>query len=245
MKKVFGSNPRPDLSAGRQVPRRLRYGRSLLPVIVSLSLSISGVALAAAPKLNWEAQLKPSLCGASGKPIISVHQKVLNDVDSGTGGNNWAFDNYEREIKVWRLSSSTYCATVAYEGRFQGVAGEKSPGNTAVLTGNERGSFEGGYRAIITGALLASPLWPTHGSVGTTDYKCKITDSAGACPGYVSWVNRYFSSTGFDYSWWGWIYHGGRYGTWVNAVSGNIGDIVPAKTGDKDGDNEKSDNDSE
>ncbi len=217
----------------------------LIPVVISLSFLVYGTVFADGPKLslNWESQLKPSLCGASGKPIINVHQRVLNDADSGFNGY-WAFDNYEREIKVWPLQNGTYCATVAYEGRFKAVAGQNSPGqgSTGVLTGKERGSFEGGYRAIITGSLLASPLWPTHGSVGATDYKCDI---AGTCPGRVSWVEQYFSYTGFDQPWWGWIYQGGRYGTWINASIGSSGDILPATTGKHDDKNNESNNDSD
>ena len=32
--------------------------------------------------------------------------------------------------------------------------------------------------------------------------------------------------TSQDRQWWGWIYHGGHNGAWVNSIEGNQGDIV-------------------
>lgn len=146
-------------------------------------------------------------------------------VDSGEGGNYWAFDNLTRQIQLWSTNTTNeYCAVVSYQGKFDGQAGQTSPGSTGTLDGSEDGSFQGGYRATITGTLLPTPLWQTRGSVGTTDYNCNL---AGNCPGYVSWTGKYFTGGyTFDYNWWGWIYHGGNNGTWVNSVDGNSGDIL-------------------
>jgi hypothetical protein len=55
-----------------------------------------------------------------------------------------------------------------------------------------------------------------------TNYQCNID---GTCPGAVDWVGQYFSSYAFDYLWWGWVYHAGSHGSWVNSVDGNSGDI--------------------
>lgn len=179
----------------------------------------------AAPKLNYGSEINAGKCDKVGKPVVSVMQKVVNDVDSGIAGNYWAVDNVNRQIQVWTTSTAgQYCAEVSYQGKFIGQAGQASPGNTSTLDGDENGTFDGGYRAEITGTLLASPIWSTRGSVGTTDYQC---DLLGNCPGYVDWVAQYFGPTyGFSYDWWGWIYHGGNNGTWVNSVDGNSGDIV-------------------
>ena len=50
--------------------------------------------------------------------------------------------------------------------------------------------------------------------------------ATSVCPGLVDWTAQYFSSTsGYDLAWWGWEYRAGRHGTWVNALSGNSGDI--------------------
>jgi hypothetical protein len=43
----------------------------------------------------------------------------------------------------------------------------------------------------------------------------------------IDWLTLYFSSTsGFNLDWWGWIYHSGSNGTWVNAISSSSGDIT-------------------
>lgn len=179
----------------------------------------------ASPKLNSGSQLNSSQC-PTGKLVINVNQSVLNDNDSGVAGNAWAFDNLKRLIKVWQVSDSTYCALVKYEGQFVTIAG-LSPQNTDNdgIAAGLTGTFEGGYRStIFTGTLNADPIYPTKGNMGTFDYNC---DTAFNCPGYVDWTTVYFNSTtGFDLDWWGWIYHGGNNGTWVNAISGNSGDIT-------------------
>jgi len=46
--------------------------------------------------LNWGSQVNPGQCPA-GKLVINVSQRVINSLDSGTGGNWWAADNYERQ----------------------------------------------------------------------------------------------------------------------------------------------------
>jgi len=176
---------------------------------------------AAQPTLDWGTQLSADQCGA-GKMVINVTYQVVNDVDSGTGGNNWAFDDYVRQIQVRETGAGTYCAVVRYKGSFTTIAGT-SPGSTGTVSDGITGTFEGGYRATITGALASSPLWPTRSSLGTVDYDC---DPSGDCPGYVSWVATFFSSgASFSYDWWGWIYHAGAHGTWVNSLV-NAGDIT-------------------
>lgn len=170
-----------------------------------------------------------------GSPVVNVTEKIKNDADSGIAGNNWALDALERHITVWKTATpGTYCATVRDEGSFQAFAGEKSPGNTGVLTGNERGEIQGGYVATITGSLLQNPAGKTKGRVDAVDYRC---DEQGNCPGYVSWMGQYFTAGyGSTMPWWGWIYDGGKFGTWVNAASGNSGDILPAVSGEGHGD---------
>jgi hypothetical protein len=179
----------------------------------------------------------------TGKPIINVSQKVQNDADSGVGGY-WAFDYFTRQITVWTTGTTgTYCAVVTYNGNFYAVPGQINPedllNNAVPPTGQEintptdepiNGPFSGGYRAILTGGtLLATPLWTTHGSVPTTNYQCDLT---GNCPGNVNWVTQYFSgidvnnSAEFNQEWWGWKYNGGSHGTWINASTGNSGDIL-------------------
>jgi len=177
-------------------------------------------------RLSWQKQVSRKSCDVTGDPIINIQQKILNDADSGEAGNYWAFDTIVRHIKVWQETPTSFCATVAYEGQFAGVAGQRSPGNTGVLTGTEKGTFDGGYRADITGTLLSTPSLPTHGAIGTTNYQCDIN---GNCPGAFDWSTKYFNTgaTGFTFnlSWWGWVYRNGSH-VWVNSVDGNSGDII-------------------
>jgi hypothetical protein len=167
--------------------------------------------------------LSPAACGG-GTLVIHATEAVRNDNDSGQAGNNWAYDDLVRSINVWHRADGTYCAIVGYAGAFTTVAG-RSPGNTANNPAGIRGLFYGGYRSTNFSATLRSdPAWPTHGFVGVVDYKCDAATSV--CPGYVDWTKQYFSTTsGYDLSWWGWEYRAGRNGTWINAVSGNSGDI--------------------
>jgi hypothetical protein len=207
-----------------------KYRVQIAGFTVSLALALTvallvfaASALAAPPNVNWGTQVNAGECATTGSPVVNVTHKVVNSVDSGVGGNNWAFEDYNKRIQVWDQGGGAYCAVVSYLGHFTGVAGQQSPGNTAPLDGDEDGTFQGGYRAVITGDLLVEPTWPTRGRIGVIDYGCDI---GGNCPGAVSWVDQYFqASSKFKYAWWGWIYHGGRHGTWVNSSDGNAGDI--------------------
>ncbi len=165
-------------------------------------------------------ELSPKACGG-GTLVVNVEQKVLNDADSGVAGNVWAFDRYERHIKVWQTAPGEFCAVVRYEGKFTTVAGTSPGGSDSVGDGIE-GEMKGGYRATFSGTF--APSAPTHGDLGSYDYAC---DTSYHCPGYVDWTTLYFSSTsGFDMPWWGWVYHADGNGTWINAFSGNSGDIT-------------------
>lgn len=178
-------------------------------------------------KLGSKGELNAKACDKEGKVVINVEEKVKNDVDSGFGGN-WAFDNYIRQIKVWKTdedNTNQWCAVVKYDGKFAAVEGQTGPGGTGTIGSNVRGEMRGGYRATFTGDLKDNPTWPTHGNVGTIDYQCDIL---GNCPGYVSWTAQYFDNfDNFDQPWWGWIYKAnGRHGTWLNQI-----DVLPEDSG--------------
>ncbi len=166
---------------------------------------------------------------------IDVTQTVKNDADSGLHGY-WAFDNYVRHIKVWKLQRDGhhYCADVRYDGTFDVQPGVLSPQNGNPLTGNEDGTMTGGRRATIDGELKGHPDWSKTGDVGTFDYKCNLE---GSCSGLVNWTDQYFKHGGEDnkhYTYadidWGWTYKSCGHGQWVNALSGNSGDIVIGPT---------------
>jgi hypothetical protein len=175
--------------------------------------------------LNWGAQLNSgSQSCPSGTLVINVVQKVVNDADSGVGGNAWAFDDYVRQIQVVQTSSGTFCATVSYQGNFTTNAGP-SPDNTGTVGADVVGTFQGGYvSTTFSATLTTSPTYRKKGSIGEFDYGC---DTSFNCPGYVDWTSFYFTGiSGFDLAWWGWVYHAGNNGSWINAITGNSGDIT-------------------
>ncbi len=195
-------------------------GRAQLASVVSAESTHS------APHLDFGPNLDASNCNGNGAPVINVVEGIKNDEDSGIAGNYWGLDAINRTIQVWKTSTpGTYCATVKYTGSFQGVAGQTSPGATGTLTGKESGPITGGYTAKIVGTLLTSPTWATKGNVGTFDYQCNVITAD--CPGYVSWSDQYFApGYSFDQPWWGWTYRSGGGKVWINAISGNSGDII-------------------
>lgn len=213
----------------------MRNAFSLLLVGGVLILGLVATDAAAGPdRLNWGAALHAGATSCpSGTLVINVVQKVAGDTDSGFGGG-WATDDFVRQIKVVQVSGTTFCATVKYQGNFTTYEGP-SPSGTATVGADVVGTFEGGYTStiftgtldptpqVVGGTYVGTPL-RTKGSVGTFDYGCDVTFN---CPGYFSWVDAYFTtSAGFDLSWWGWIYHGGNNGTWVNQIDGSTGDIT-------------------
>jgi hypothetical protein len=176
-----------------------------------------------------------------GNRIINVTESIVNDVDSGEAGNYWAFDTVKRSITIWNVGPDQYCAILNYyDASFKAIAGQTSPGKGGVLSGEEYGSFAGSARFTITGQLYVSDptAWPTSGKVNggaAVDYQC---DVSGNCPGYVSFLAKYFNTSSpsfsFDEPQWGWRYVGLDSGTkpptsagvWINAYTGNSGDIL-------------------
>jgi hypothetical protein len=186
-----------------------------------------------------------------GNLLVNVTESVINDADSGQAGNYWALDAFSRTIKVWNVGSDTYCAVVQYNGTFAAQPGQKSPGsvgsNGGILTGDEVGTIKGGYEAQITGPLdVSDPTnWPLVGKVNqgnAVDYQCVINPdgSDNGCPGAIDWTSKYFDQSSQSFSFnenpWGWTYVGhdkagtpdaGKAdGVWVNASTGNSGDIL-------------------
>lgn len=199
--------------------------RMLMTMIVGLAaaLMVAAPVSATSPALDV-AQLRTSACGA-GTVIVNVLQGVRNDADSGVAGNAWANDNYFRNIVVVRKSSSTYCAITRYAGGFTTYAG-LSPAGTGTVTAGISGVMGGGYRTNVFSAASFTPSKPVSGYIGTYNYAC---DPAFNCPGRVNWTTFYFNSGAgatTELDWWGWLYVTRSHGSWLNAVSGNAGDIT-------------------
>jgi hypothetical protein len=178
------------------------------------------------PTLNWGSQVNAGVCETDGPPVINVNFTILNTVDSGEAGNYWAYDTINRSVQVWQQTNGSFCAEIRDKGKFDSQLNQESPGDTGLLSGDEDGTFQGGYVLNVTSTLLDWPTQATRGNIGVFDYNC---DLSGTCPGYENWLSWYFSSyTGSDYSymWWGWVYHN-RSNTWVNSSDGNAGDVIP------------------
>lgn len=194
-------------------------------IVLSVFLAVPPVFAGPSEHLNWGQQLGsgPSAC-PSGPLVINVVQKVVNDDDSGVAGNAWAFDDFVRQIKVVDTGGGTFCATVSYQGSFTTIPGT-SPGGSSTVGDGVVGTFEGGYVSTLFSATLKpAPSARVRGSIGTFDYAC---DTTFDCPGFVDWTTLYFDAvSAFDLAWWGWVYHAGNNGSWVNAISGNSGDIT-------------------
>ena len=217
--------------------------RLLVAMSAAIAVGLTAAATAVSgsgPTLDLS-PLRPSQC-LPGTLVVNVTQHIISDADSGVAGNYWAFDNYERHIKVWQTGLTTYCAIVRYDGEFTTVAGP-SPQNTGTVAADIQGEFKGGYRTTqFTGTW--APTKPTSGDLGTFDYACVLSagNSVATCPGHVDWTTFYFSGTsGFDLAWWGWIYKTDANGTWVNAITGNLGDITGVPSSEQDGDNNQAD----
>lgn len=200
----------------RQLLKGVAAGTAALSVVPSVSAAKQHC------NLKWRKQLSSHIPD-DGVLVVNVNQAVVNDVDSGNSGY-WAIDDYRRHIQMWEVGDGEFVAIVQYNGHFDSIEGKTEPGETEYgeLGGDESGVMLGGYAASLTGEFMDDPAWETHGFVGTFDYE---GETDGSIPGYVSWHNQYLNDPGFEFDWWGWIYRGGRYGTWVNAMGKDCGNI--------------------
>lgn len=204
--------------------------RISIAFVLALAMGLLAVPAAFAaqgpqPTLNFGQELNASQCG-NGTLVIDVTMKVVNDADSGFGGY-WALDNYTKHVQVWQTGEDTFCAVASYMGEFTSVAGTSPSGNSMISDG-VTGTMQGGYRTTqFTGTL--DPQLATHGNIGTFDYTCTITGGIASGCNYFSWVDTYFTNaSGLTFDWWGWIYHAGNNGTWVNSSDYlyGLGDIT-------------------
>jgi hypothetical protein len=161
-------------------------------------------------------------CG-SGSPLVNVNYTLTNDYDSGVAGNAWANDTINRHLQVWQISPSTFCASVNDTGSFVTFAGP-SPQNTGTVSAGISGRINGGYTTTeFTGTLNSSPAYSTRGNLGSFDLQCV---DANTCPGAHPSFLSYVTPVTWDYANWGWTYHTAKNGDWLNASSGNSGDIT-------------------
>jgi hypothetical protein len=202
---------------------RKMFSKCLIAAVCVVLLA--GTALAK-PHLNGS-QLNAAQCspGPNTKLVLNIVFQVTGDADSGIGGY-WAMDSYTKHVQVWDLGNSTFCVIVKYDGSFTSVAGV-SPAGVSTIGAGVTGTIEGGYSGILSGATFTPAGKRTKGNIGTKDFGCSI-DNTGTALGctYYSWIADYFSGASFAYTYWSWTYNAGDNGTWINASTGNSGDIT-------------------
>ena len=196
-------------------------GGLLLPVVLALA--------AVSP-----AQATSNLGCGGGTPVLSVSYHVVNDVDTGLQGNNWAFDTYDRSVRVWRKAPGRYCSTSTYQGEFTTIAGA-SPGGKATLPAGIRGTFTGSSVTTFRGTFAPQGT-ATRGFLGSKDFACTSADQRGQCSGTWDWLRAYFTGISrFKYLRYAFSYHATENGkgTWSDTlVHGKVrasGDIRPSK----------------
>ena len=210
-------------------------------VVIACFLLVSGQAIAGpAYTLNWGYQLHASETACpSGKPVLNVNRKIINSVDSGTGLNDdgtvwWANIDYVQHIRVIETAPGEFCATLTSQGKFESVGGD-GPGcindsncgtQEGRLEAGVTGTFQGGMTQRFTGTFSPDSQ-RTKGKLDTFDHDCDASTAAGCNgPGFSKWQSEYFPGiSGLTYDWWGWVYHAGDNGSWVNQATGNEGNI--------------------
>ena len=197
-------------------------GGLLVPVVLALAV--------ASPA---QTNLGNPGCG-KGKLVLSVSYHVVNDVDTGVQGNNWAFDTYNRVVRVWRKAPGRFCSASTYNGEFTTIAGT-SPGGRTQLPAGIRGTFTGSSVTSFRGTLAPQGA-QVRGFVGIKDFACTSADQKGQCSGTWDWLRTYFTGIDrFKYVRYSFRYHATENGkgTWSDTLVGgkvrSSGDIRPSK----------------
>jgi hypothetical protein len=169
-------------------------------------------------------------CGA-GTLVVNVKYVVQNDLDTSVPiadvQYDWAVDTYNRRVLVYQTGANTFCAVTTSRGTFTTLAGH-SPGGTGMIPAGITGKFRGGYTSNqFHGTLLATPLSPTTGDLGTKNFACVASadhnDATKTCPGTFDWFSQYFTAdSGADWALakYAFIYHAKKHGTWTDIMSG-------------------------
>lgn len=190
-----------------------KVGVALTSVLAFLFATVPAFA-APSVHTNFGKTVNASSCDTSGSPVVNVTYKVTNDPDSGVVVPVWATDAFTKRLQIWQQADGTFCAIAKYEGQFV-TNGTGSPETGAPLTAGIRGSFEGGYTAFFDGTLNPNPAYPTFGNLSTFAYPP------------IDWLGTYFTGNTYEnLPYWAWTYHAGNNGSWVNASTGNHGDIT-------------------
>ena len=147
----------------------------------------------------------------------------------------WAYIDYILQVQVIETADNTFCARVKTQGSFESIGGdgpgcvsESNCGDPAGrLESGVVGTLQGGYTGTFEGTFTPDGQ-KTKGSIGTFDHNCDA--AAGTCDsaGVTRWRSLYFTEVAASniFAWWGWVYHAGDNGSWVNSGDGNSGNIT-------------------
>jgi hypothetical protein len=204
-------------------------------VLKSVFSSVGALVLAVVLALAAASPAQASNLGCGGgKLVLSVSYHVVNDVDTGLRGNNWAFDTYDRSVRVWRKAPGRFCSASTYGGEFTTIAGP-SPGGKTTLPAGIRGTFRGSSVTTFRGTFAAQGA-PVRGFLGSKDFACTSADQKGQCSGTWDWLRDYFTGVSrFKYARYAFSYHATENGkgTWSDRLVGGkvrvSGDIRPSK----------------
>jgi hypothetical protein len=176
------------------------------------------------PSLNWGSEVNPSRCptdqGYRYLEINVTRQVAGAPVLDESGLVAWATADYNQHIQVWKVGVANeqelFCALVRYQGSFTTLAGSSPAGSDPSIAAGIEGTFEGGYRLVFQADESTSPAYRTRGNIG-----------AFPAPLPFDWLDFYYVNVSPTIpEWWGFVYHGGPNGTWVNSSDGNAGDIT-------------------
>jgi hypothetical protein len=144
-------------------------------------------------------------------------------VDSGTCGNSWANDTYNRFFKVLTEANpdGSYTVTEDFrQGSFVTIAGQ-SPGAceaggnpNATVAAGVTGKFSGTFNIIVHAGVFNGAATPSDldhdGQIGTTDFIGSV----------------FGTSATYDFSQFNFQYSTKNNGSWTNSDTGNSGDIT-------------------
>jgi hypothetical protein len=165
--------------------------------------------------------------------VFNATYNITNDEDSGIVGY-WALDNYSKTVEVWETSANNFYAAVTYNGTWETFAGALSPQAGVLEKTSETGFYSGSYTATFTDSSAFTSVWGSQGSFdfgGTKTDILKGTYGAGqvgaTVPAAANWLSNDFPGgvASFNQTTWGWTYTY-QSQSWVNASSGNSGDIL-------------------
>jgi hypothetical protein len=204
--------------------------RALTAAVVAALVLAAAATGSTTPRVSFDsesisaAQCMPS--GSGARMVVDVTFRLSNWADAGYAAQ-WAIDNVNRHLRIWRHSDGTYCAQIDDEGSTFITRQGPSPTGTTYIRSGITGTFKGGYVTLdIVGKF--KPAYRTHGDLGTFDARCDLDFD---CPGaHPSWLSYFHDPTAQQYAHWGWLYDAGQYGKWLDQEN-----VVPPFGGDIEG----------